>query len=324
MHSLNRSDSLPPGLPILWPTIGDDRLPSMRVWLNGKVVPREEAAVSVFDAGFQHGIGLFETMLARNGRVFRAEAHVQRLIASATHLLLSESLRAQPLAKAVQQAVEANALDAARVRLTVTGGNLASLERGERKTVDPTVLIVTQPPTEYPAEFFEGGVRVVIADGRVNPFAPTAGHKTLNYWPRIQALQLAGAKGGAEAMWFSVTNHLAGGSVSNVFLVKGGSLFTPIARGEEERGALPAPVLPGITRAAVIELAEEMNITVHKRMLDINDLLSADEVLLTNSSWGVLPVVGIEREKIGSGEVGPMTRHLRERWLQLTAACGLA
>jgi branched-subunit amino acid aminotransferase/4-amino-4-deoxychorismate lyase len=118
-------------------------------------------------------------------------------------------------------------------------------------------------------------------------------------------------------MWFSISNHLCGGCVSNVMLVKDDELLTPIARGEEESGALPSAVLPGITRAAVIGLAEDLDVRVHRRMLDINDLLSADEVMLTNSSWGVLPVVGVEREKIGEGEPGPMTRGLREGWLRM-------
>jgi branched-subunit amino acid aminotransferase/4-amino-4-deoxychorismate lyase len=183
--------------------------------------------------------------------------------------------------------------------------------------VDPTILIVAQPPTVYPEHFFERGVIVLMANGRENPLHPMAGHKTLNYWPRIRELQLAAAKRAGEAMWFSISNHLCGGCVSNVMLVKDDELLTPIARGEEESGALPSAVLPGITRAAVIGLAEDLDVRVHRRMLDINDLLSADEVMLTNSSWGVLPVVGVEREKIGEGEPGPMTRGLREGLLRM-------
>ena len=127
-------------------------------------------------------------------------------------------------------------------------------------------------------------------------------------------------KRAGEALWFQFTNHLASGSVSNVFLVRGGELFTPIARGEEERGALPAPVLPGITRETVIQLAAERGLTVHRRMLDIEDLTNADEVFLTNSSWGVLPVVGIEAETIRDGRVGPVVRDLREDWLARVAS----
>jgi branched-subunit amino acid aminotransferase/4-amino-4-deoxychorismate lyase len=289
----------------------------MQVWFNGKFVERDQARISVFDAGFQHAVGLFETMLARNGAVFRAAEHLQRLTDSAKELLLTERLRIEPLIDALTATLERNGLQDARVRLTITGGDLNLLQSTGQSQVDPTILIVAQPPTVYPEHFFERGVIVLMANGRENPLHPMAGHKTLNYWPRIRELQLAAAKRAGEAMWFSISNHLCGGCVSNVMLVKDDELLTPIARGEEESGALPSAVLPGITRAAVIGLAEDLDVRVHRRMLDINDLLSADEVMLTNSSWGVLPVVGVEREKIGDGEPGPMTRGLREGWLRM-------
>ncbi len=223
----------------------------MEVWLNGKFVDRDQATVSIFDAGFQHAVGLFETMLARNSRVFRPKAHLRRLEESARILLLSESLHIEPLQEAVQHTIDRNGFDAARIRLTLTGGDLNLLQSTGAGRNEPTLLIVAQPPTEYPPAFFEQGVRVTVADGRDNPFHPMAGHKTLNYWPRILALQQAGARGAAEALWFSVTNHLTCGSVSNAFLVKDGGVLTPIARGEEEPGAIPSAVLPGVTRAAV-------------------------------------------------------------------------
>ncbi len=289
----------------------------MEVWLNGKFVHRDEARISVFDAGFQHAVGVFETMLARNGRVFRVEDHLERLAASAEELRLTERLHIEPLAEAVQMTVERNRLDAARVRLTLTGGDLNRLHATGRSGQDPTVLIVTQPPTDYPDAFFEKGVRVTIADGRESPFLPMAGHKTLNYWQRIQALQLAGTRQAGEALWFSVSNHLVGGCVSNVFLLKSGTLLTPLARGEEPHGSIPSCSLPGITRQTIIEIAERDGIAVEKRMLDIEQLLAAEEVFLTNSSWGVLPVVGVERESIDSGEPGSLTRQLRQAWLDL-------
>lgn len=289
----------------------------MLVWLNGTFIDRDQASVSVFDAGFQHGVGLFETMLARNGSIFRIEAHLDRLANSARELLLTQRLRIDPLADAVELTLKRNNLQQARVRLTLTGGNLNALEQTGKSQVDPTILIVAQPPTVYPKEFFENGVMVMIADGRENPLHPMAGYKTLNYWPRIRALQIAASKRAGEALWFTVSNHLASGCVSNVFLVKDGRLLTPIARGEEEKGALPAPVLPGITRAAIIELADDMDIEITRKMLDINDVLSADEVFLTNSSWGVLPVVAVEQSQIGIGHVGEITRRLRSAWLDL-------
>ncbi len=289
----------------------------MEVWLNGAFVNRDDARISAFDAGFQHAVGLFETMLARNGRVFRPRRHVERLASSAKELLLSERIQVDPLVEAVQHAVDHNKLAEARIRLTITGGDLNYLQAKGQQHVDPTILIDPQPRTAYPDSFFTRGVRVTVADGRENPFDPHAGHKTLSYWRRIHSLQLAGAKEASESLWFTVSNHLAGGSVSNIFLVKDGELLTPYARGEEAPGAVPAPVLPGVTRQAIIELAESRDLGVQRKMLDIEDVLGADEVFLTNSSWGVLPVVAVEQERIADGEPGEITTQLREDWLTL-------
>ncbi len=288
----------------------------MLVWVNGEFMERDQARVSVFDAGYQHAVGLFETMGAQHGVVFRATAHMERLIDSARELLLTQRLQAQALVEAVQHVVQRNELDAARVRLSVTGGDLGASTAGGRGQVDPTVVVFAQPATVYPDSFFEDGVTVTIAEGRVNPLDVMAGHKTLNYWPRVQALQLAATRQAGESLWFSVSNHLASGSVSNIFLVKGEQLLTPIARGEEVDGGLRAPVLPGITRDVILEGALELGLTVERRMLDIDDLLKADEVFLTNSSWGVLPVVKVEKELIDNGSVGKHTLALREHWIE--------
>jgi branched-subunit amino acid aminotransferase/4-amino-4-deoxychorismate lyase len=286
----------------------------MLVWLNGNLIERESASIPIHDAGFQHGVGLFETMAARNGRVFRAAAHVERLAGSARQLLLTDRLHAGPLAEAIALTVRRSGLESARVRLTVTGGNLAQPIGQRRHRIDPTILIDVQPATEYPQESFERGVMVTICEGRHSALDPMAGHKTLNYWPRIRALQLAAAKGAGESLWFTTDNRLSGGSVSNVFLVRDGTLLTPPARGD---GQGPAAVLPGITRGTVLELAASAEIAASIRPLTIEDLLGADEAFLTNSSWGVLPVVAIERHTVGSGEVGGLTRRLRSAWLAL-------
>ncbi|HBZ97012.1 MAG TPA: hypothetical protein DEO57_04125 [Phycisphaerales bacterium] len=270
----------------------------MDVWLNGQFVAADSATIPVFDAGFQHGVGLFETMHAENGRVFRAREHVERLAESARMLRMSERLHVDPLVEAVQRTVEHNSLDRARVRLTVTGGDLNMLQSTGASPQDPTILVTCQPPTEYPDEFFAKGIGVVFAGGRLSPWTPEAGHKTLNYWPNILALQEAAAQRAGEAVWLTPEAHVACGCVSNVFIVHEGTLVTPVARDEE-----PGAVMPGITRAAVIELAESMNIPVERRTVSVDDFLGADEAFLTNSSWQILPVTSV-LVRTGTGETG--------------------
>ena len=288
----------------------------LEVWLDGHFVSVEQARISPFDSGFQHGVGLFETMYAANGNVFRLTAHIERLAASARTLKMTQFLRTSALADAVSATVQHNQLEQARVRLTLTAGPL-DFRAKDAMEVNPTILIHAQPPTQYPDAIYEGGIRVAVANARLSPLDSQAGHKTLSYWSRLSALQEAGAQGAAESLWFTVSNHLASGSTSNVLLVRDGSLISPYARGEEPTGALNSPVRPGVTREVLFELARENGIPVERRILDIDELLAADEVLLCNSSWGALPVVEVERAKIGSGEPGEVFKVLRSGLIQL-------
>ncbi|MDX9911656.1 MAG: aminotransferase class IV [Phycisphaerales bacterium] len=315
------------------------------VFLNGRFLERDDARVSTFDAGIQHAVGLFETMsgVVEDGkaRVRALDRHLARIAESARVLGLSDALATHALAEAVLQTIEHAAPELgpegrARVRLTITGGDLNLLQRSRTTPVDPTILITAQAQTAYPAAMFERGARVGVASWRANPFDPTAGHKTLNYWTRLRELQLAAREGLDESLVFQITNHLAGGSVSNALLVKDGAIITPIARGEEadiartsggehdangepagSPGALPSPVLPGVTRSLVLDAAKEMGLRVERRMVSIDDVLGADEAMLTNSSWGVLPIVQVAGHAIAGGAPGPIAAAMRARWAEL-------
>ena len=291
----------------------------MDVYLNGRMIPYGEARVAHDDASIQHAVGLFETMTACHGRVFRLEAHLDRLGRSAAELGLVGGFDRDRLAGAVTQTLTHNSLDQARVRLTVTPGSVSLLRTDtDTDTVpEPTVLVVATDRVEYDPAYFEKGVTVIVGGQLANPFDPTAGHKTVAYWSRLSLLRRAASMRASEAIVLTISNHLAGGAVSNIFLVKDGGLMTPIARGEEKAGAVPAPVLPGITRAAIFELAEAEAIDVKRRMLAIDDLLDADEVFLTNCGWQVLPVTNVEKKKIADGKVGPVTAKLRQGLLDL-------
>jgi branched-subunit amino acid aminotransferase/4-amino-4-deoxychorismate lyase len=295
----------------------------MKTYLNGQMLDDSQALVSAQDAGFQHAVGLFETMFAHNGKVFRLDRHLARLKRSAGELGLAAEMDTAPLADAVNQTLVENKLEHARLRLTVTAGTLSMLRSADGEDalkVVQTVCVQAQQPTAFAPGYFDNGVRVRLYGQGANPFDITAGHKTLNYWARLRSLRQAAASDCAEAIWLSVTNHLASGAVSNLFLVKDGALLTPIARGEEKPEALPAPVLPGITREAVVEAAEARGIAVKKQMLSVEDLLEADEVFLTNSNWKVLPVVAVEQKDIADGKVGSITSKLREAILQMVDA----
>ncbi|MEM1211807.1 MAG: aminotransferase class IV [Planctomycetota bacterium] len=292
--------------------------PSWDVFLNGSFVAPERAAVSVLDAGFQHAIGVFATFSVYRGVAFRLRQHLELMAASAVQLGLAREMQVEPLAEAARATIAHNrlaSLERARLRVTVTPGAVSML-RGEGGSAPAqTVCIVPEPAVVYDPSYFEQGITALFYKQAANPFDDLAGHKTLAYWGRLRSLRQAAAMDAGEAIWLSVTNHATCGAISNVILVKDGGLVTPLARGETEADALPSPVRPGVTRAAVLELAEEAGLGVTKKLVTVEEVLEADEVMLTNAGWGVLPVSRVEQREIGSGGAGPVTTGLRDALL---------
>lgn len=267
------------------------------VWLNGEFVTASDARVSVFDGGFLHGAGLFETMRAENRKVFRLDGHMQRLRRSAARLLSPLEENVLPGADAFKALLIHNGLNSGRLRLTVTAGAL----RGEQESSMPTVLATVAPLSGYPAEMHERGITVAVCAFRTSPTDPLAGHKTTSYLPRLLGLRDAQQARCTEAVWFTTSRHLAEGSISNIFLIRDGVLRTP---------PLDTPVLPGIARAVVLELAGSISLKTEETPLGIDDLLDADEVFLTNTMMQVMPVVRVEKHDIHGASVGQTTRKL--------------
>jgi branched-chain amino acid aminotransferase len=280
---------------------------SRTVFLNGTFTQASEAQVSIWDGGWLHGAGLFETMRAYHGRIFRQDAHLERLMASAHKLLFPVERPDLPLTADFDELLERNGLTEARVRLTVSAGPMIGVDSDQANADDDrpslTVCATALPVTPYAPELFAKGMTVSISPYKVSPDDPVAGHKCTCYLPRLLALRDAQTRRCGEALWFNTRNLLSEGSISNAFLVRGGGLATP---------PVDTPVLPGITRAVVIELASAAGVEVEQKHLNINDLLDADEVLLTNSIMEIMPVCRVEKHAIGTGKPGPVTRRLAE------------
>lgn len=268
-----------------------------KVFLNDKLVDEDEAVVSAQDGGFLYGAGLFETLRGDQGVVFRLDDHLDRLFSSASQLGMDLPFDKTFVAEAVASVLEANDLKDARLRVTVTSGPVSAPEDQRR----PTLLIAGAPLQGYPEDYYRHGVRVILCPYRQNPSDPLTGHKSTSYFPRMLALRLAHQGHAAEALWFTPDGGLAEGCVSNVFLVKDGSLLTP---------PLDTPVLPGIARKAVATIAGEQSLSLTEQRLTIDDLLGADEVFLTNVIMKVLSVTGIEKHSVGDGKVGSVSRRL--------------
>lgn len=278
------------------------------VCLNGEVLPAAEASVSVFDSGFTQGVGLFETMRARNRRVFRLDAHLDRLARSARTLGWTTIPEIDEMRSSVANVIAAAGAADLRVRLTVTTGTLRATSDQQPRL---TYVATSSANMPYPAEYYQLGVSVTISRYRQSAFDPTTGHKTTSYFSRLASLREAYERQCFEALWFTVDNTLAEGAISSVFLVKNDTLLTP---------PLATPILPGITRAALLELAVEHRIALREQSLTIDDLLGSDEVFIANSMMGLMPVVRIERAVIGDEKPGPLTRRLADLYATLLEA----
>ncbi|HEX8340771.1 MAG TPA: aminotransferase class IV [Tepidisphaeraceae bacterium] len=285
------------------------------VWINGDYADESAASVSVRDTGLLHGVGVFTTLRTAGGRCVRLDAHLARLRESCDAFVIPLAYKDADLETAAEGVLERNGLADARMRITVTRG-VTEIDPVHGPHARPNVFITAAPFEPYPAEYYEKGLTTLVLDEqKLNPYDPQAGHKTLNYLSRLAALREANRRGAGEALWFNVHNFLQSGCVSNVFLVKDSVLVTPPTQAElrqdAARDATPykrSNVLPGTTRAAVLAAAEDESIPVELRAVTIDDVLSADEVFLTNSVMSVMPVCRIERRAIGDEKPGRLTR----------------
>jgi len=270
-----------------------------KVFLNGELVDSDKASISVADSGFLYGAGLFETMRSHNGVVFALKDHLDRLFFSARSLSINTPYDAKYITDAVYRVLRANELTDARLRLTLTNGPMSE-DEDKRKS---TLLISATKFRSYPPEYYQKGILVVLCQFRQNPSEPTCGHKVTSYFSRMIALSHAHQKKAAEALWFTVDNCLAEGCVSNVFLVKDSVLYTP---------PIKTPVLAGIARKTVCQIALKSSIQLVEKSLTIEDILAADEMFLTNVIMQVLPITRVERHEVGGGQVGPMAKRLQQ------------
>ena len=268
------------------------------VYLNGSLIPRNQASVSVLDYGFLYGFGLFETMRAYEGKVFQLNKHLNRLARSAETLGIA--FPAIDWEGAVMDTLSANNLGDARIRVTISigeGGMVPDPATCEK----PTVLILASPYTPYSREVYEKGFRAVISSIRRNSQSPLSRLKSANYLESMLARQEARKAGVDEAICLNEKGLLAEASMSNIFLVSDGILKTP---------GLESGILPGITRETVIEIASQSGIDTLEQDIKSEELFRAEEAFLTNSLMEIMPLTAINDKPIGAGKPGEITRRL--------------
>ncbi len=272
----------------------------MSVWCNGQWCDGEHASVAWGDRGWTHGLGLFETMLAVEGRVVFGGRHEARLRGGLGVLGWDEDVSAA--FGAMGELLERNGLlsGRARIRLAVSGG--AGLLREPAAGIGRMVWMTAARAAETP-----DSVVVGVSRWKRNECSPLAGLKCASYAENLLVLQEAADRGWDEAILFNQAGHLCEAATANVFLVKGVELKTP---------PLSSGCLPGVTRGVVMEVAEELGVPCAEVDLTMNDLETADEVFLTSSTRGVVPVRGVGGRRLA---IAPVAMLLREQWSKIVA-----
>lgn len=287
---------------------GDRSTMSLKVYINGKLVDKEQACVSVFDHGFLFGDGIFEGMRSYGGKVFRLEEHLRRLWDSAKSIWLEIPITREEMAQAVNDTLKVNSIQDGYIRLIVTRGQ-GTLGLDAHVCKNPLIVIITDHIALYPAEFYEKGLEIITASTmRNHPAAMNPRIKSLNYLNNILAKIEGHHAGCIEALMLNHKGEVAECTGDNIFLVRDGQLLTP---------PTDAGILEGITRAAVMELAAEARVPVREIAISRHDVYVADECFLTGSAAEVIPVVKVDDRVIGDGHPGPVTRDLAQRFRAL-------
>lgn len=287
---------------------------SLKIYIDGKLIRREEAKISVFDHGLLYGDGVFEGIRTYDGLIFRLKEHIDRLYQSAHAIMLKIPMTKQRMIEAVKTTLRANNLTDAYIRLIVTRG-VGDLGLDPRKCSKATVIIITDKIKLYPPEFYEKGMEIVTISTQRNIHeAINPQIKSLNYLNNILAKIEAINAGVEEAVMLNSDGYVAECTGDNIFIVKGGELFTP---------PVHVGVLRGITRGAVIAIAREKKTSVHEEILTRYDLFNADECFLTGTAAEIIPVVKIDGRTIGGGAPGESTLNLMRDFNRITRSDGV-
>ncbi len=282
-----------------------------KVWLNGELVEKDQAKVSVYDHGLLYGDGCFEGIRAYGGRVFKLASHMRRMEASARMIHLKVPYTTDEVVTAIRQTLSANTFTDAYIRLVYTRGP-GSLGLHPFKCPRATVIIITDKIELYPPELYQTGMAVVVARRPRIPIpCLDPAIKSLNYLNNILAKVEAIEANVLEAVMLNLDGHVSECTGDNIFMVSDGEISTP---------ATGAGILHGVTRRFVIEeLGPSLGYPVRERTLRVDDLLGADEVFLTGTAAEIIGVSRIDNHVIGRGSVGPVTTKLAEAFRKRVA-----
>ena len=274
----------------------------MKIYMNGKMVDKKDATVSVFDQGVLYGDGVFEGIRVYNGRIFKCQEHIDRIYNAAKAILLTIPLTKDEFKEALIETCRRNEVKDGYIRPVVTRG-VGVLGLNPKNSKVPTVFIIASTITLYPAEMYEKGMPIITAAQRRNKATIVDPQiKSLNYLNNILAKIEANRAGVQEALMLNHDGIVAECTGDNIFIVKDGVIITP---------PIHVGILDGITRQTVMDLASEMGYEIVEKEFTLFNVYTADECFLTGTAAEIIPVTAVDERVIGDdGTVGPVTKKL--------------
>ncbi|HLW58955.1 MAG TPA: branched-chain-amino-acid transaminase [bacterium] len=283
------------------------------VYVNGRFVQKAEATVSVYDHGFLYGDGVFEGIRVYNGRVFKLDAHVDRLFESAHTLGLEIPLTKAEMTEAILETVRRTGLQDAYIRPVVSRGP-GDLGIDPRKCPRPNVVVIVDSIQLYPEEAYRKGLRMITTTTRQRPvdvLNPRV--KTCNYLNNILARMEVNLAGVDEGLMLTTQGYVAECTADNVFIVKAGRVLTPPAY---------LGILQGVTRQTIVDVCAQLGVPCAEQVLTLHDMYTADECFLTGTGAELGPVVTLDGRSIGTGKPGPITQRVLVAFRELASREG--
>lgn len=284
------------------------------IYLNGSLVPKEEAVISIYDHGFLYGDGVFEGIRIYEGNVYKLTEHVNRLYESAHSIMLQIPHTKQEMTDIIVDTVEKNKVMNAYIRVVVSRGP-GDLGLDPRNCDAPTVIVIVEELAIYAKELYENGLKVAsVPNRRSSPDVLNPQIKSLNYLNNI-LVKLSSVQSGAdEALILNNQGFVTEGSADNIFIVKNDVIKTP---------PVYLGALEGITRNAIIEIIKEKGYSFEEVPFTLHDVYIADEVFLTGTAAEVIPVVIVDERSIGNGKPGTITSELLQAFREKTLTDGV-
>jgi len=286
----------------LTPQLPDPRNADIFVHVGGKLLPRGEAKVSVFDSVVQGGDAVWEGLRVYDGKIFQLEAHLDRMVDSAKAMAFTEVPGSAEIKHALFDTLRANDMrDGVHIRLTLTRGKKTTSGMDPRlNQYGPTLIVLAEwKPPVYDLD----GIRLITASTRRNtPQCIDSKIHHTNLINNILAKIEANVAGVDDAIMLDIQGFVSETNATNIFIIKRDTLLTPHADS----------CLPGITRQVVIDIAREARIPLVERNVSLAEVHSADEMFTTGTMGELAPVLEVDGRIIGNGEAGPMTRRMQD------------